>query len=497
MQARAAAGLLTFTGFSVTALPGSRSNFTVATSYLHLPLTLVFRTCQAGEAEIEYKCVKCSAGTYSHGLNSTECKLCLKNAQCPGGDKIYPEPGNWRPDLLLEEVFQCPRAEACLGHVNFSSEVGYCEEQYTGNLCQVCAAGTGRVGRDGCASCLSSSAQKGRAAGLSVGVLGLWVLVSTSSSPERLGLLRIAVHYLQLLALVADFDLSWPNSLLDFYYLHRYVGNAVQQSMQCLSDAFFVITLAAALAPIVLLLLFAGVWSFVWVLCTLRKCSISIREKYACSMLVSFTYLHCFILRIALTAFHCVTIKPGERWLRGELSVRCWDKQHLAYALTVSLPTALLWGLGVPGLLLLLQVKQHKQQIASPVLSYLSLGFQPHVYYWELVMVGLKACVAVLYTSLASLSPSTQALSLVLLLCAAVVLQSRVAPGQSAVLNRSQLLSLTAVLVTAYSGLSFTSNGPSTVLVSLVLFLHCIFALYWGKTYFGTTLKTWALRLLH
>jgi len=500
VQARAQAGLLIFTGFSLTASPGSRSRLTVTTAHYTIPLTLIFRTCLAGEAESERMCVRCSAGTYSLKLNSTECKLCLKNAHCPGGSKIYPEAGGWRPDQLFEEVLRCPRAESCLGHMNFSSEVGYCAEQYTGNVCQVCAEGAGRMGRDGCISCLSSSAQEGRAAGLSIGVLGLWLFVSASHSPERLGLLRIAVHYLQFLVLVADFDLSWPDSLQDFYYLPRYLGNAVQHvvSMQCLtSDVFFMNTLAAAMAPLALLLLFAVVWTLVWMVCALLKFPISIWQKYASSMFVSFTYLHCFIMRIALSAFHCITVKPEERWLRAELAVRCWDKRHLAYALVVSLPTVLLWGLGVPGLLLLLQIRQHKHGKDSPVLSYPSLGFKQHVYYWELVVLGLKTCVVVLYISMASVLPSTQALSLVLLLGLAVVLQFKVAPWQTPALNRSQLVSLVVALATAYSGLYFTLGGSSPVLVTLVLFLHCIFALCWGQAYYGAQLKTWILHWLH
>jgi len=499
VQVKAVAGLLIFTGFTFTAPPGSRSRLNVTTAHLTLSLTLAFRTCQIGEAETERMCVRCSTGTYSLRLNSTECKLCLENAHCLGGSKIYPEAGGWRPDELFEEVLRCPRAEACLGHVNFGSEVGYCGELYTGNLCQSCAEGAGRVGRDGCTSCLSSSAQEGQAAGLSVWVLGLWLFVSANHSPEKLSLLRIAVHYLQFLTLVTDFDLNWPDSLQDFYYLHRYLGNAVQHlvSMQCLtSEAFFVSTLAAALAPLALLFLFAGVWALVWVVSALFKSSITISKLYASSVLVGFMYMHCFIVRIALAAFHCITIKTGERWLRAELTVRCWDKRHLAYALAVSLPTVLLWGLGVPGLLLLLQIRQHKQGSASPM-SFLSQGFKQHVFYWELVVLGLKTCVVVLYIGMANLLPSTQALSLVLLLCAALVLQFKVAPWQTTALNRSQLASLSVALATAYSGLYFTSDEPSPVLVTIVLFLHCSFVLYWGRAYCGAKLKIRALRWLN
>lgn len=46
LQASAAAGSFIFTGFSMTAPPGSSSTLTVATSLLRLPLTLVVRSCE-------------------------------------------------------------------------------------------------------------------------------------------------------------------------------------------------------------------------------------------------------------------------------------------------------------------------------------------------------------------------------------------------------------------------------------------------------------------
>ena len=31
-------------------------------------------------------CFKCNPGTYSLSLNSTDCKLCIENANCEGGN---------------------------------------------------------------------------------------------------------------------------------------------------------------------------------------------------------------------------------------------------------------------------------------------------------------------------------------------------------------------------------------------------------------------------
>lgn len=498
LQAKAVAGRLIFTSFSVTAQPGSRSRLTVATPPLYLPLELAFRSCDIGEMEIKSMCSRCAPGTYSLSLNATECKLCPKYAQCPGGSQIYPDSGYWRPDPQFEQVLQCPRADACLGHVNFTSEVGYCADHYTGNMCQSCVTGTGRTGRDGCATCASNLGQELRAVGLGVWLIGHWLFISSiSSSEELIALFRIAVDYLQFMALVADFDLGWPAIQQGFYSLHHYLGNAFQHFLliDCLtSDAFFVSTLAAALTPLVLILLFAFLWTVIRLICAIRKLSRPILKKYVSMIIVSFLYLHCFILRTALNAFHCITINPEESWLRADMSVRCWNKRHLTYALAISLPTTLLWGIFAPGVLLLLQIRRHRSVNVAPASVYLSAGFKDHLYFWELVIVCFKACVVVLYVSMGSLPPSIQALSLVLLLSAVIALQSYVTPFKTLVINHTQWVSFTSVLVTAYSGIYFSNGEQSPVLTVFVLLFHCCFAVVWGLAMFRARLKNWLRR---
>lgn len=492
LQSKAIGGLLIFSGFSITLQPGSSSDLTVVASKLSLLLTVITRNCQVGEAQVGFMCVKCSAGTYSLSFNATQCQLCPNNAQCPGGSQIFPDPTYWRPNKQFEGVFKCPFAEACLGHINFSSEVGHCAQYYTGNMCQSCAVGAERIGRDHCSACTSSPGQKLRAVGLSFWLVGLWMLASAADQSGG-GILRIVLNYLQFIVLVVDFDLTWPDSLEAFYYLHRFLGNAPQYLLpfDCMdSDSFFDQTLATALAPFAVFILFTLIWTAVWLIRAMFKLSFSIRERYASSLYVSFTYLHCFIVRVALAGCHCITIAPGESWLRAELAVRCWDERHLSYMLVVSLPTLLLWGLGVPAALLLLQIKQKR------TLLYMFRGIDSHRYYWELVMLSFKSAVAVIYVFVATEPHAAQALTLVLLLTFAVVLQSKVTPYQTRLLNRAQLTSLLTMLATAYSGLYFTDTHHSSVLVATILLLHCWFALTCFGVLFEAKLKAWLLFLI-
>ena len=55
-----------------------------------------FRFCKPGEIMSNNKCLECSAGTYSLGWNSTECKSCVDNAVCNGKEQIQVDPKHWR-----------------------------------------------------------------------------------------------------------------------------------------------------------------------------------------------------------------------------------------------------------------------------------------------------------------------------------------------------------------------------------------------------------------
>lgn len=465
-------GALNFTGFVAIGPPGGRLSGLVSTDSLKLPLTFVFRSCELGEAQINLTCKRCQLDTFSLILNSTKCSLCPSNAECPGDGQMYPKAGAWRPNELHDGVFLCPRAKSCLGHESFSSKCGVCDELYNGNLCQSCAAGAMRQGRDGCTECWSGLGLGLQASFLGIGLPIAWF--SLMRAKHRIGPFRVLVDYFQLTMLVADFDLNWPAPLQFIFAAHRYLGNAAQHllPLHCVtSNVFFFTTIAAAISPVAVCALFG----LLWLVLRIIKATLFPIDQLLGVLLVSLIYLHPLILRVTLSAFLCQTLQSEEQWLRAEMDVRCWDQSHSLLALACSLPSVLLWGIGIPALALLLFRRHHKDSMWN----FLTAGLQEEHTFWAVGACFYKACLAFLYAFTSKLNQTTQALTLVLFLALVALLQLRVVPYSETQLNRAERVNWEVILATAYAGLCFTVASPSIPLLCIVLILHLWFGIAW------------------
>lgn len=473
LEATARAGQLEFTGFSATAVPGSNRIVSISADLLRFQFALRFRHCILGEKLENSTCVPCPVDTYSLSINSTQCRHCPDTAECPGDGQLYPKSGFSRPNETSDIVQSCPRAQACLGHEGFQSRTGRCAELYSGKRCQSCVVGARRSGRDRCSSCPASSSLTWQASLVALTLLPLWL--GQAIAPVRVQtLLRTMQHYLQLTALLADFDFGWPEALQGFFSLHRYLGNGLQYFLpiQCIfTESFIVSTLIVTLAPLVAILGLTVLWAIAFLV---RGIQASLSEW----ILVSLTYLHPFLLREAASLWSCEQEETGS-WLRSELEVRCWSFSHRVAALAIGLPALIIWGVGIPAAVLLVIVHQRQQPRPGP----LRAGYRDQRFYWTVVLLLLKACLALLYVFTAKWSAFEQALTVVLLLFGAVVLQVQGAPYQIAEGNRVEMRGLLLVLSIAYSGLYFSTIGPSSVLLSLLLGVHLWIAASKAFTY--------------
>lgn len=487
LYAVASSGQILFTGFSLLDQPGKQLNISVVAGSLTLNLTVTLKVCEAGEVEKNKKCFLCPTATYSLTKGATECNLCPLGAECPGGIYLYPLPGFWRPSELYEGVFRCPRPASCRGHENKTSETGKCDKYYTGHMCQSCAQGASRESRDSCTACPSHFGVQLQAVLLSIGMLGMWQLLAWAIAKEQSSvgvLLLTLLNYVQLMALVTDFELSWPGSLQGFWLLHRYVGNAAQNFLLvgCLySDTFFITSLAASLAPLAITLLYSILWITLYFCGKLLKLQVkSLCLNCGYCMVVGLIYTHPFIVRLGLSAFLCDTIEPENQWLRAELGVRCWDHMHSTYALSVSLPSLLAWGLGLPTLAALLLFRyRRKGKRRAEQSNFLQHDFKIRLCLWEIYAVLLKASLAILYVCTANAEPFVQASLLVLAVSLAFVLQWTHKPLQSTACNKLALLSLAAVWTSTYAGLFFSSSDTNLFLSIVVFAMHGAFLVYW------------------
>jgi len=105
--------------------------------------------CGAGEYQAVGSCQCCPPTTYGFEVNATVCMGCPPNADCPGGDVVWPLKGYWHSSSRSAQMHRCPLFTASCG------DRGRCTEPYTGNLCGKCSPGYGVTQSLRCGKCIA------------------------------------------------------------------------------------------------------------------------------------------------------------------------------------------------------------------------------------------------------------------------------------------------------------------------------------------------------
>lgn len=163
--------------------------------------------------------------------------------------------------------------------------------------------------------------------------------------------------------------------------------------------------------------------------------------------------------------------------------VHCGSASHLGWALTVGLPSLLVFVLGFPIGLIAWYLRRHRHQLQTPQMQatfgFLYSGFRNERYYWEAVVVMRKVALAAISVFAISAQGSTQLLTAAGVLVLSYVLheQLRPYPLQSAP-DRIASWSLLTTSLTAYGGLfvsSLADESSKTVFGVGVIILNVAF----------------------
>lgn len=279
---------------------------------------------------------------------------------------------------------------------------------------------------------------------------------------------------------------------------HRWFGHRVQnRHTDCLSDSYdeneeFYTKLAVmSAAP---LIFFVGS-SLCWGVVAIVKKSLGIlKNELVGSGVILFVLLHPSVLRVLFAALHCEEMKPGEFWVTG-LEVKCWEGRHLTYALAVALPALVIWGVGVPGLILCSIVIQRKRLRDLSVkirFGYLFSGFTESQFYWEFVVIYRRFLIIVIVTFCSQMSKMAQALMALSVLLLALLLHHHSKPYSHISLNIMENRSLLVSIATIFFGLFYLddslNSAVSYICFALILGFNVYFLQYWLFKMFATYL---------
>lgn len=205
---------------SCTSSSAGRSRFVQSgrDSLPPLSLPLELRPCPPGSAPKTTStaeiCIECPFNTYS--FDGLECQTCPSGATCTGGSDISSRQNWWRSSNYSSEFYSCLSPNICEAGPKSGDEA--CLEGHEGPLCGVCMDDwfffAGR-----CRSCDKSGISK---AMLAFGVILIFtavLLIFTRSwefgDPSKPGLMakiKILLAHFQVLGLLRDYDVSWPDA---------------------------------------------------------------------------------------------------------------------------------------------------------------------------------------------------------------------------------------------------------------------------------------------
>ena len=510
----AVSGVLSFKDLIIYAKPSSKFYILVDTSSIDPKkqessndqfeyvnkgyLEVTTRACQMGETETSKSCDVCERGTYSLSPQK-QCKKCPNNAECLGNFTIFPEPGYWRASIHSDKIFKCKVPEACLGSVDYTSQLGNCSKGYTGNICGICEEGYSKLANGSCSPCPDP--------GVNFLILGFLVVAAlvvcsvlvystlrSAYKPKSVLSIyfKIFTNYVQLVYLTTQFNLEWPDYVLDFFEIQKNTATASEQifSVDCYVEAessgsYFTKLVVIALLPLIVAIISGCFWGGV----AYFKGKVSVlKNELVATMIILFFLIHPTVTRFMFSVFSCKEILEGEFWLNESLDVRCWDGEHTFYALVVALPSIIVWVVGTPALIFAVMLKRRRYLTNfdnKTRFGFVFNGYRLSEFYWEFVVMARKVVVISLAVFFSEISVEIQAILSLGVLAFFLVIQSKNKPFTFDHMNTLELLGISTATITIYCGIYYLS-GDLGEFIKFVLFLcmvtsNLLFTLYWLK----------------
>lgn len=526
LVATAVSGYFVFSGFGVSAQPGSMAKIYVTSAKIigsrqssgnstikgKVGVKLEMRPCVIGESLTGQDCVVCSEGRFNLEAGAT-CEPCLAEALCYGNYTIVPRAGYWRTHYLSPTFFACPNDLACLGSPSPPEQLsltGECALGYYGNLCNGCSNQYSRQNLNECQLCPSLATNVLRLTGIGMGVIiVLIVTIRTAIVAARKPrsyyaiYIKILLNYLQLVMLTSSFQMRWPSYMEQLFNIQRSAGNATEQVFAI--DCFFSGTndsqansvrmklVAMALAPFLILCAALVIWLPV---ALLRRRVAYLANEMIASIVICFFLVHPSIVKFVFSFLYCRELDPGQYWLNDFLNIPCWDRTHYRYVLIAAVPSLIGWGASVP-LLCLLVLYRNRNRLGLMEfklrLGFVYNGYEFSKFYWEFVILYRKLLIASISVFLTNISPSIQALSVMSVLVLAFGLQAKHKPYALPALNGLELRAILVGGVTIYCGLFYMTSelDPNTqlLLFSIIIAVNIYFLVCWTLKVFTAALQ--------
>lgn len=504
-------------------------------------IAIEFRHCGQGEfinkVNATDTCAECPLGYWQTNPNpdAAYCEPCDSDSTiCLGGNRVGPRKGYWRLNKTSDIMLRCPNPASCLGNeINtqdssnnnvYINPTGECETTHQGYLCSNCILGWARTSDGKCTDCNADWWYYLRVLLFSLFQILLIVnsvrgVMSASDNRKRgeqkrlnaATLTRILTNYLQLVSIIAEIPIPWPN-LIKGATFGTSEASAIGENILTL-DCFFSSENVYAIKIVFLKLLFettlAVVLSIiaatVWTLYFLIKKRIIFRRKELANKIMTTMIIICFIMqpraiKASFSFFKCLNLYRNDQpeyYFSKDYDVQCWTGSHLNWALGFGLPSLIIWSIILPFTIFNI-LKKNKTRLeaedVSQKYSFLYGGYRPSRYFWEFIIMMRKLLFISLTLSASFHSTGLEVYVSVILIILSYILQIFSQPYAESELNSLENLSLIGAGCVTFCGLYFQLVSRRKEILDIIVIVCClignlVFLVMFVKVYLMARIK--------
>lgn len=502
--------------------------------FYHFSLSV--KTCVRSEIFLVNQniCYQCPDNTYSFYINATKCEDCPKNAICRKGQDLEVAKGYWRMHENSSKIIRCTIIKkACIGG-NFEKQ---CMIGHTGPLCSSCLYdqdnkyyfSLGLCQKCGDNNLILIAIMMIVVLGAMIGSIGFSIKDSYDYSINQdlkavliSVLINIMINYIQLVSIVSNIDIKWPDVLSSSSTNNSTSSNPSSSGLAAFTDfgsligvfqcpmsefafkkgySIFYVQMILVGLTFIIMLIFNGAF---WILFKLvkekilKKGHVELKNNFILTLIAIYTLMLQPVLNFYTKGFSCIEIQDDIKivhFLKVAPQFECWEKTHMSLIKNVIVPFLFIFIIPPP-ILMLLYIRKNLVNYDHPQVMQrvflVTIGYRKQFYYWEYVVL-LKKIALIYITIFIRDEPLICVLSLIIVLLIFSYFHIMVSPYEYEFLNRLVFKQYIAVFVSYSVNLYFsytTSLGTTFLLLFLMITANVLFIAEWVLLFYRFIKKT-------
>ena len=244
------------------------------------------------------------------------------------------------------------------------------------------------------------------------GIIGLFIYIQITLSDKGKidpadGAKNIGLSYIQVISLLANFPIAWPDIFVSIFKIGGAVAVLGQHlvNLKCMypknseADVFYTTRIIWAILPVALPL----ICTLVWLIIHKLKGVINVQAKIKASITALLYLIWPGLCSETFAMFSCRDV-CGKTLLRVDLEEECGEGRHFIYSRYLGIPMLIVYVIGLPliAFIMVILVRRRAARLGAKVETrkgHITFGlfysaYDPKIWWWEITVTIRKIFVA-------------------------------------------------------------------------------------------------------